>query len=203
MKIVTYTNPEIFDKLFDEGRDVVAILGHFANWEWLLCIPLYTKLTIVSIYKPMHNRHFDNFMNKIRAKNDMVLTPMQFIIREVIERKKQNIRSLYAILSDQTPPAGDIRYRTVFLNQDTPVYTGAEKIASKYDMAVVFFNVHKIKRGRYSLSVEMLFEHTRGLPEHLITDTHVKRLEERIRENPELWIWSHKRWKHKKDHADA
>jgi len=80
---------------------------------------------------------------------------------------------------------------------------GTEKVASKYDMAVVFFNIQKIKRGYYNLYIELLFDHTSDLPEHLITETHVKRLEELIREKPEFWIWSHRRWKHKRPVQNA
>ena len=76
------------------------------------------------------------------------------------------------------------------------MFLGIEKIAIKYDMAVVFFNVQKIKRGYYNLSAELLFEHTKGLPEYLITETHVKRLEALIFEKPEYWIWTHRRWKY-------
>ena len=109
---------------------------------------------------------------------------------------------MYAFLSDQTPAGGDIRYWTTFLNQDTPVFLGAEKIALKYDMAVVFFNIQKIKRGYYNLNVELLFEHTKDLPEYSVTNAHVKRLEEIIIDKPEYWIWSHRRWKHKKPPQD-
>jgi KDO2-lipid IV(A) lauroyltransferase len=100
-------------------------------------------------------------------------------------------------IADQTPAITDINFWTEFLNQDTPVYLGAEKIAAKYDMAVVFYNIRKIKRGYYSLTLEVLFENTAGLPEHMVTEAHVRRLEEIIRENPEFWIWSHRRWKFK------
>ena len=80
----------------------------------------------------------------------MILTPMSLIVREILEARKTGRRSIYSFISDQTPPKGDIKYWTTFLNQDTPVYLGVEKIASKYDMAVVFFNVTKIKRGYYN-----------------------------------------------------
>ena len=196
-------NPEVLDKLYNDGRDVVAVLGHYCNWEWLLCLPLYLKHQTVSIYKPLQNKYFDGFMQHQRSRNGMMLTPMSNIVREIINLRQKNIRSLFAFINDQIPPRGDIKYRTVFLNQDTAVYTGAEKIASKYDMAVVFFSIQKIKRGYYSLTVELLFEHSAGLPEHLITDTHTMRLDEIIRSAPEFWIWSHKRWKHKREPADA
>jgi KDO2-lipid IV(A) lauroyltransferase len=203
MKRFHITNPELLDRLHNEGRDVTAALGHYGNWEWLNILPLCTKLKTVSIYKPLHNKHFDRYMINLRSKNGMILTPMQHIVREVIENRKNNIRSLYAFITDQTPPKGDIKFWTKFLNQDTSVYLGAEKVSSKYDMALVFFNIQKVKRGYYELSFELLLGHTAGLPEHLITETHVKRLDEIIRSNPEYWIWSHRRWKHKREHTDG
>lgn len=198
MRRFTISNIEIIEKLFDEKRDTIAVLGHYNNWEWLAIFPLYTKYKSVSIYKPLQNKFFDRFINNLRSQNGMVLTPMSKIIREIINDRNNNINTISAFISDQTPVKSEIKYWTTFLNQDTPIYMGTEKVASKYDMAVVFFNIQKIKRGYYNLSIELLFDHTAGLPEHQITETHVKRLEEIIREKPEYWIWSHRRWKHKK-----
>jgi KDO2-lipid IV(A) lauroyltransferase len=194
----TVSNLQIIDKLLTEKRDVIAVLGHYNNWEWLGAFPMYTKYKAVSIYKPLQNKYFDRFINSLRAKHGMVLTSMSNIIREIINDRKNNINTISAFISDQTPIKTEIKYWTTFLNQDTPVYMGTEKVASKYDMAIVFFNIQKIKRGYYNLSIELLFEHTTGLPEHLITETHVRRLEELIKEKPEFWIWSHRRWKHKR-----
>lgn len=203
MKRMHMTNPELLERLYNEGRDVAIVLGHFGNWEWLLCLPLLTKHQIVSIYKPLKNKHFDAFMNRLRSKNKMILTPMSNIIRELVNLRQKNIRSLFAFITDQTPPKGEIKFWTKFLNQDTPVYLGVEKIASKYNLAVLFFNIQNIRRGYYTFTAELLFENSAGLPEHLITETHVKRLEEIIRERPEQWIWSHRRWKHKREQAYA
>lgn len=198
MKRFTVSNLEIIDRLLDEKRDTIAVLGHYNNWEWLTALPLYTKYKSVSIYKPLQNKFFDRFINNLRSKNGMVLTPMSNIIREIINDRKNNINTISAFISDQTPIKTEIKFWTTFLNQDTPIYMGTEKVASKYDMAIVFFHIQKIKRGYYNLNIELLFDHTAGLPEHFITETHVKRLEEIIREKPEFWIWSHRRWKHKK-----
>ncbi len=188
----------LLNKLFEDKRDIIAVLGHYNNWEWLTIFPLLTKYKSISIYKPLQNKYFDTFINNLRSKNGMVLTPMSKIIRELINDRQNNINTISAFISDQTPVKSEIKYWTTFLNQDTPIYTGAEKLASRYDMAVVFFNIQKIKRGYYNLKIELLFDHTAGLPEHRITESHVKRLEEIIKENPEYWIWSHRRWKHKK-----
>lgn len=109
---------------------------------------------------------------------------------------------MYGFMSDQTPARTLIEYYTDFLNQETPVFLGIEKIAAKYDMPVVFFDIQKVRRGYYSMTIELLFDSTKGLPKYMVTDTHVKRLEQIIKENPEYWIWTHRRWKYKKPAAN-
>ena len=197
-KRFTYSNIGIIDKLREEKRDIIAVLGHYNNWEWPTLLPDYLKYKIVIIYKPLQNKYFNRFINNQRSKYGIVLTPTSQIIREIINFRNNSINTVSVFLSDQIPARGDIRYWTTFLNQDTAVFTGAGKIASKYDMAIVFFHIQKVKRGYYNLDIELLLEHTAGLPENIITETHVRRLEEIIREKPEYWIWSHRRWKHKK-----
>ena len=202
-KRFTYSNLEIIDKLRDEKRDIIAVLGHYNNWEWPTLLPYYLKYKIIIIFKPLQNKHFNDFINRQRSKFGIVLTPTSQVIREIINYKKNNINTLSVFLSDQIPARGDIKYWTTFLNQDTAVYTGAGKIASKYDMAIVFFHIQKVKRGHYNLDIELLHDHTAGLSEVVITETHVRRLEEIIKEKPEYWIWSHRRWKHKKPDENA
>jgi KDO2-lipid IV(A) lauroyltransferase len=198
----TYSNLEVIDKLRKENRDVVALLGHYNNWEWPTLLPKFMKYTTVIIYKPLQNKYFDNYINKQRSKHGSILTPMSLVIREILNYRQKKINTLSIFISDQTPAKGDIKFWTPFLNQDTPVFTGAEKIALKYDMAVVFFHIQKKKRGYYNMDIELLFDHTAGLPEHTITETFTRRLEEVIKENPEYWIWSHRRWKHKRPDAN-
>jgi len=199
---LSYSNPELLDRLYDEGRNVVAISGHYGNWEWTNIFPLYNKFINVQIYKPLQNKYFDGFFNNLRTKYGLCPVPMSNIVREIINNRKNNRQAIYGFMSDQTPPRGEIKFWTTFLNQDTPVYLGAEKISVKYDMAVVFANIQKTGRGFYTLTFEVMFEHTSGLPEHLITQTHVKRLEEIIRNKPEYWLWSHRRWKYKREKAN-
>lgn len=198
---VVYKNPELTERLYNSGRDVIAVLSHYNNWEWLgACFPLYTRYATVSAYKPVNNKLFDKFMNNLRSRNNAGLSPMKLIVRKIIDNQNKKIRTLYGFIADQTPVKSQIRYFTTFLNQETPVFLGIEKIAEKFDMSVVFVNVRKIRRGYYEIALELLFERTAGLPEFEVTEKHVKRLEEMICEKPEYWIWTHRRWKYiKKD----
>jgi KDO2-lipid IV(A) lauroyltransferase len=197
-KRFTYSNLEIIDKLREEKRDIIAIMGHYNNWEWPTLLPYYLKYKTIIIYKPLQNKYFNRFINNHRSEHGIVLTPTSQVIREIINCRKNDINTVSVFISDQIPSKGDIKYWTTFLNQDTAVFTGAGKIASKYDMAIVFFHVQKVKRGYYNLNIEPLFDHTEGLSEEMITEKHVRKLEEIIKEKPEYWIWSHRRWKHKK-----
>ncbi|HLP74514.1 MAG TPA: lysophospholipid acyltransferase family protein [Bacteroidales bacterium] len=191
-------NPELLDTLHEKKKDIVAVMAHYNNWEWLTILSAMTRYKTISIYKPLHNKKFNDLINSYRSKFGMVLTPMNIIVRELIEDRKKDIRTLSAFINDQIPPKGDIRYWTKFLNQDTAIYLGAEKIASKYNMALVYFHIRKVKRGYYELGFDLLFEDTKGLPDGAITEAHVRKLEKIITENPEYWLWSHRRWKHKK-----
>jgi Kdo2-lipid IVA lauroyltransferase/acyltransferase len=191
-------NPEILDDFLKKKRDVVAITGHYNNWEWSSILSTYTGLQLIPVYKPLSNKHFDNMMRNTRARYKAVPTPMSNVLRELNRFRKEGTTILIGMAGDQTPAKKEINYWTTFLNQDTPVFSGSGKIASKYEMAVVFLNVQKVRRGYYSLTVETLFDQATGIPENTITEAHVRRLEQIIREKPEYWLWSHRRWKHKK-----
>jgi Kdo2-lipid IVA lauroyltransferase/acyltransferase len=192
------TNPELLKKYKDEGRDIAAVCGHYNNWEWMSGTPLYTDIKCVTIYRPMTSKLFERFMNHLRAKNGFSLSANSNIVRDIINNHSAGVNALYAFIADQVPPRSDIKYWTRFLNQDTPVYLGVEKIARKYNMAVLFVNNQKVRRGYYTATFEVLFDNPQSVPDHVITDAHVRRLEQIINERPEYWIWSHKRWKHKR-----
>jgi KDO2-lipid IV(A) lauroyltransferase len=204
MKRVRLTNPELIKNLYESGKDIAMVYSHYNNWEWLsTCTSLYTDYRCVGVYKPIQNKIVNKFLNDQRTRNNADLAPMQMIVRKIVENRKKGIRGIYGFMSDQTPAPTLIEYYTGFLNQETPVFLGLEKIASKYNMAVVFIDFLKIKRGFYEMTYEVLFETTSGLPRYMITDTHVKRLEKMILARPEHWLWTHRRWKYKKETANG
>jgi KDO2-lipid IV(A) lauroyltransferase len=119
--------------------------------------------------------------------------------RTLVSESRAGETTLTYFLSDQSPQKSKIKYWTTFLNQDTPIFLGAEQIATKLDMAVVFFDCRKIARGKYELHFELLEENPKDCAPNEITELHVRALERAIRKDPAWWLWSHRRWKHKKD----
>lgn len=195
---VNFVNAELLDRYYDEGKDVIAVLGHYGNWEWIPTINLFIKAQGCEVYHPLKNKAYDKFMLKLRSKWGTLNFPMKSSYRSMHKLKMENKRFVIGMISDQSPAKNRIQYYNYFFNQLTPTLTGAEKMAVKTNSPMVFFRFNKIKRGYYQLTVEPLIENPREYKENEITDIHTKHLESIIREKPEYWLWSHNRWKHKK-----
>jgi KDO2-lipid IV(A) lauroyltransferase len=191
-------NPEILNTLYDEGKSALAVLGHYGNWEWIVIAQQFTRSKFIAVYKPLKNKLFDRYLLKLRSKFGASIIPMSQTLRELVLNNKKGIPSITVLLSDQTPPKREIHYWTRFLNQDTPVYLGIEKLSRKMNMTVLWFNIEMERRGYYTVNIEVLTDAAQTLDEHVITEMHVRKLEEQIVRRPELWLWSHRRWKHKK-----
>jgi len=197
LKRVNYKNLEITDEIYRNKKSISGIIGHYNNWEWLNSMSLVLSHKLIGIYKPLSNRAIDLLMLKIRGKYGAIMVPMSSVFKEIIRHEQLQLPSITMFIADQSPPKSEIRYRTTFLNQDTPIFLGAEKIARKMNHAVVFFKMSKVKRGYYDYEPVVLFESAENVSENEITDAHVMMLEKQIIEHPEYWLWTHRRWKHK------
>lgn len=191
-------NRSLIDRFYSEGRDVVALSSHYNNWEWVSAMQMNTPHKVLTIYKPLKNKYFDRFLLKLRTKYGLTVTPMHKILRDLVKCRSENVRTLSGFIADQKPPPDDNAYWTTFMNQETGFYRGAEKVALKYDMAVVFMNIVKVKRGYYNIEYEIITEHPNQESPDFITSRYVEMLEDVIRAKPEYWLWSHRRWKHKR-----
>jgi Kdo2-lipid IVA lauroyltransferase/acyltransferase len=198
-----WVNVEMLEKYYNEGKSVLCVTGHYGNWEVSFQIGLLTKLWPLPIYKPMTNKYFDKYMFKRRARFDAEPVPMSNIFRKLVQYKKENRPTISAFVSDQTPLRSEIQYWTTFLNQDTAMFLGLEKIAKKFNYPVLYVTIDKPKRGYYDLILKSLNDNPADSTEHELTEQHVKALEEDIIRKPELWLWSHRRWKHKKEKTEA
>lgn len=190
-------NPEICNDFFKRGKSITLLMGHYANWEWSQSIQIVLNEQALPIYKPLHNKYIDKKVKQDRERFGALTIPMEKILRTLFEFEKQNKLSLTFFLADQRPLMAKIQYWTKFLNQDTPVVMGPEKIAHKFNHAVVFLKVVPIKRGYYEVEFVPMFDNCENLREYEIIETYHKHLEEMIREKPEYWLWTHNRWKHK------
>jgi len=196
LKKITYKNPELLNELYGKGKQVMAVLGHYGNWEYMSSLALVIDYPVVAIYKPLHNKYFDRMVQKNRNTFGVITVPMEKIARRLIEYHKNNTPVLTLNLGDQRPLYHQIQYWTKFMGLDTPMFLGTEKLARKLDAAVVFLKIRKVTRGRYEMEAELICESPADLKPYEITDRHVGILEDLIREEPAYWLWSHKRWKH-------
>ena len=192
---VFISNPEILDNLYKSGKSVIAVGGHFGNWEWLgTVLGTITPFKTLAVYKPLTNKVIDRMMHSVRSLNNSDLIPMKSIFRTVMSAKQPVLTYLIA---DQAPQP-DHAYWTAFLNQDTPVFMGPEKIAKATGHAVVFLAMKQERRGYYSVHVSEISLEPLTEPAFNITEKHVRALENCIKEDPARWLWSHRRWKHKR-----
>jgi len=195
MKKLVFRNTELIDKLYQDGKLIVGISAHYGNWEYLVQIEEISDYRFLAIYKPLKNKYFDRLVRKTRARYGSIPVAMKEVGRKLFEMKRKNEIAISVFLTDQRPIWEHIQYWTKFLGLDTPVYLGPEKLAIKLDAAVVFMVVKKIKRGYYELAFELITEKAANEKPYTITEAHVRKLERAIREEPEYWLWSHKRWK--------
>lgn len=194
-KRVTLKNPEVLSKLAEEGKSIILLLGHFGNWEWFgPCVTLNTKYQLVVIYRPLSHPYFERMTTSWRTRFGTEITPVQQTLRTMVANRDRLTAT--AFVADQAAPAN--AYWTNFLNQDTSVFTGAEKIATKFNYPVVYLHATRPKRGYYTITPEVLYEHPSQTAENQISETFTRRLEKDIVANPVIWLWSHKRWKNKR-----
>lgn len=193
-----YKNVELIEKYYKENRSVIAILGHYNNWEWMAYCAATLPHEFYAIYKPLSNKIFDRFFKKMRERHTGKLMSMEDTFRIMVKNYRDRKLTFTGFIGDHTPTMGDAKYWTKFMNQDTPVFLGTEKIAQKLDYVVVFTHMRKIKRGYYEIEFIPITDQAKKTAPYEITEKHVKQLEKIMKDKPEYWLWSHRRWKHKK-----
>ncbi len=188
-------NPEVFQQLKDQNKGVIMVMGHHTNFEWTaMSIPLLVPQNCYAVYHPLKNKRFNKLIVKIREQFGLKLFKMEDTYPFMLNN--EDPAPLYVFMADQSPHRGKIKYRTPFLNQDTPVHLGVENLSKKCDLAVVFIDISRVKRGFYEVEAHLLFEDVQATADKEVTDTHVKALEKLIQKDPANWLWSHKRWKY-------
>lgn len=197
LKRVICTNPEVIDKYFDQKRSVIIAGGHYNNWEiFAVAVDALIKHKTVGIYKPLSNKYFDGKMRGTRSKYGLEMIST----KEVKPFFDKHINVLTATIfgTDQSPSNPNNAYWMKFLNQDTGVLFGAEKFAKEYNYPVVYGRLNKLKRGHYSLDFTDVTDTPTETAYGEITEKITLLLEKDIQAIPQYWLWTHRRWKHKR-----
>lgn len=200
----TITNSEEVEACFREGQSVAGILGHYCNWEWLSCvgIALPESRRVGLIYHPLRSKLIDQLFLKIRSSAGGVPVPKKEILRYLVDYHRQGIMSIFGYISDQAPKWENIHLWLPFLNHETPVFTGGERIMKKMNNAVFYVEMTRPRRGYYTCTYKLITREPNMFDEHEITRRFFLMLEETIRKEPQYYLWSHNRWRRTKEEFD-
>lgn len=194
---IVYKGIKDLDEVIESGQSIASYLGHYCNWEWVTSMPLWVtpKVQCGQIYHPLENKYFDKLLLRSRERLSSLCISMQDTLREVVRYKREGQPIMIGYISDQAPNWVNIHHWVDFLNQDTPVFTGTERIVKKMNHAVFYVDMRRIKRGYYEAEFKLMTRDPKELEDFKLTDMYFDMLEKSIRRAPEFWLWSHNRWK--------
>ncbi len=186
-------NRELIEGLFRQKKNIILYAAHYGNWEWLSFLPLYIPYQSLTFYQKLSNDYFDELMQIIRSRHGAWCVESHQGYKTLVRLKNENIVTLAGIIGDQSPGKQSSKHWVNFLNQQTAFLVGADRIAKKLNQTVVYVSFQKLKRGVYEIAFESFGdEHNKSED---IIDKYAAALERSIINTPELWLWSHRRWK--------
>jgi KDO2-lipid IV(A) lauroyltransferase len=199
-KRLTFTNLEIVDDLYDRNKSILVAIGHCGNWEWTGPVwQMFSRHKGFAIVKPLSDKFFEAYLTRLRERFLIraELVPFKQTMRTLIKHRNEPTLSILA--SDQTPHKDEINYWTTFLNQESAFFLGIEKMAVALDFAVLFVDIRRIRRGHYELVISRITDEPKKTSPFEIIEKYVQMLESAIRERPDNWLWSHRRWKYNRE----
>lgn len=216
LKLLTMDKRDIRRRMVFEGVDkmeeqlkthpfVFIYLGHYGNWEWISTLPAWFRQHDThgaQLYRPLNNKAFDNLFMHLRTRFGAENISKYDSLRRILSLKKEGRKTIIGFISDQSPGVNSIHDWVDFLHQDTPVFTGTERIGKKVDAAVFFADVTRLRRGYYKCTLRLMTDDIRNMPDYTVTELYMRELEAMIRRAPHLWLWSHRRWKHRRPQAE-
>lgn len=192
-------NIEQINEWTKKGRSAILMLGHYGNWEWFSSINFRIAPTrFGGVYRQLKNEVMDKLILQIRSAYGAITIEKKQTLRELTQYKRDHEQVMISFLSDQTPSSNNLHYWTTFLNRETSILIGAERIAKKLDFDVFYLDIQKVKRGKYIAEVRLITDNPKATDEFEITEKYARMMEETILRDPAYWLWSHKRWKHQR-----
>lgn len=201
LKRMKFKNIELINDMMKDGNSGLFYLGHYGNWEWVTSITLSVDQDIVAgqIYRPLRNKSFDDLFLTIRKRFGSVGIAKEDTLRAIVKMRKEGQKMLIGFMSDQTPSARNIHYWSTFMNQEAPIFTGVERIAKQTGFYVFYADIVRIKRGYYEAECKLISADPKSEEDNAITERYIREMEKTISRNPAYWLWTHKRWKFKKE----
>ena len=195
-----FANVEAANAVFRKGKSIALYMGHYGNWEWVPSIPLCLEKNVmaVQIYHKLSNENMDRLMLNNRERLGAISVEMRKTARFITDMVQNGKVGIVGFIADHSPRKKDARHFLSFLNHNAPVLTGTEKVIKHYDFEAWFLKVKRIKRGYYEAELVCLHENPKELPDFELTALYFQVLEKMIVSRPELYLWTHNRFKYAK-----
>ncbi len=191
------TNLDMLHELEAKGESIMVFMAHYASYEWANVVDIQTGIQAVGIYKPLANKYFDQLVRRIRARFGSRVIPVKHAMEEVTNDKNKDSVYMYGLAADQSPKIYKATYWTDFMGIKVPTFLGAEVLAKRLDTKVFYLKVEKIKRGYYKATFVPITDNPQKCEPYTIVKSYLRILEKQIHGNPQYYLWTHKRWKHR------
>lgn len=203
LKRMKFHGIDLYLRLIEEHGGIVVAMPHYANFEWTLGMKILMKPedVAVQVYKPLRNKYMDKMFQNIRSRFGGYNVAKHSAVRETVRLKRDGKKMVLALIADQAPSWSDVAYWTTFLNQDTDFMNGSERFAKLLNFPMMYCDIKKTKRGYCEATFELMSDKPKETADGQLTEMFVRRVEQTILRDPAYWLWSHKRWKHKREHA--
>jgi KDO2-lipid IV(A) lauroyltransferase len=198
MRRMKFTNIELPNSMLRDGRSVSLFLGHFGNWEWISTMSLWLEKDIIpaQIYHKLRNNAVDKIMMTMRERTGTHCVDMKKTVRYMVDASADSRPCIIGFIADQSPKRRDAKHLIPFLNHQVPVLTGTEKATKHFGYEALFVSVKRVKRGYYECEFVPLHDDPKSLPDFELTDLYFRHLEKTIQRHPELYLWTHNRFKY-------
>ncbi len=192
---IRFVNLDLLQNYFSRGQSIILYGGHIGNWEWLNAIPKINHDVTVGLYQPLASSFIDELTRKAREKNDTLIVPSARAFKSLKNLNDGGKVTLTFALGDQSPPPHGPKVWIDFMGIETAFLPGINKIAQKLGQTLMYPHYIKTGRGRYDVEFKLIYDGVTGIYGEQIIESYGKLLENNIRQQPHIWLWSHRRWK--------
>jgi KDO2-lipid IV(A) lauroyltransferase len=192
------TNQHLLDEYYEKGKSIIILSPHTGNWEWIFSLVSVIPYDVYAVYQRLTNPYMDDYIRKTRQRFGAMMITTRQTFKIIMSAVKRGDQFLTWFAADQSARP-DRAHWVYFLNQDTSFHKGYEDLAKKTNQTVFFLDIKKVKRSYYELELHLITDDPKSLPEGAIVEEFARLTEKRIRENPPYWLWTHRRWKHKRE----